>query len=503
MKSNYSKDIYKQLEETLQRLDEAEREHKEDLKKQLQKQAQRYEKQLRSKDEKIAELRGTVEQLTKTVEQLTRTVEAQNEKIDKLLEEVTKLRSKDDNNSSNSSLPPSTDQRKSANTYNGRKNSGKKKGGQKGHAGKTLTRKDIQEKIDSGELEPEIKVIGSGRGEYITKYVLDLRVSTSVVEYRIYRNEDGRYPVPKFLKSDVTYGPQLQSLILALYSEGVVSNKRIRNLIEELSHGKLKIADGTVYNTCRRFSDRIDEEIQIIETELLGSDVLYTDGTVVTMNGHQYNIRNASTKEAVRYMALGKKDLKTLTGTMLADYVGIMVHDHETAMYHFGTKHAECNVHLLRYLNKNKEDSGNDWGEELAKLLLEIKEKRLSGLGAEQIADYETQYDEIIAKGREQNKQTAPKWAKQDENALLNRLEKYRSSYLLFMYDPKAPFDNNLSERDLRKCKNRQKISGGFREQTGADMFCRILSFVETCKKKGKDLFYAIEEILGKDYALA
>ncbi len=46
------------------------------------------------------------------------------------------------------------------------------------------------------------------------------------------------------------------------------------------------------------------------------------------------------------------------------------------------------------------------------------------------------------------------------------------------------PFENNMSERDLRKCKNRQKIAGGFRKNTGNDMYCRIMSVIETLKRK-------------------
>lgn len=42
------------------------------------------------------------------------------------------------------------------------------------------------------------------------------------------------------------------------------------------------------------------------------------------------------------------------------------------------------------------------------------------------------------------------KYAKQEE-ALLNRLEKYRGNHLLFIKRSEVPFDNNISERDLRK----------------------------------------------------
>ena len=54
---------------------------------------------------------------------------------------------------------------------------------------------------------------------------------------------------------------------------------------------------------------------------------------------------------------------------------------------------------------------------------------------------------------------------------------------------------NNLSERDLRKCKNRQKISGGFGLSDGRDMACKILSFFETCKRRSLDLFRAVNSV--------
>ena len=49
-----------------------------------------------------------------------------------------------------------------------------------------------------------------------------------------------------------------------------------------------------------------------------------------------------------------------------------------------------------------------------------------------------------------------------------------------------------LSERDLRKVKNRQKMSGGVRDESGRDMFCSILRFIETCKRCSLPVFQSI-----------
>ena len=122
MAGNYEKSIYNQLVEVMARLDSVEAKNKRE----------------------VSQLHGEIAELKEE----NRVLKKENQL---LRDDNARLKSIINNDSSNRSLPPSTDQKggKPANTYSSRTKSGRKAGGQRGHKGTTLTKADIEEKIRS------------------------------------------------------------------------------------------------------------------------------------------------------------------------------------------------------------------------------------------------------------------------------------------------------------------------------------------------------------------
>lgn len=322
MGGDYQKDLYKHLMEVMAKVDSLESGQKQDKKeiKRLTGEATGLRRENASLREKVSSLEQENAALTERCgrpENKNTLLRNDNERIKRIL----------NNDSSNSSTPPSRDEgTKPANMYNDRKPTSRKPGAQTGHKGSGLSKAAVEEKIHKGSMGH----------------------------------------LPPELKGDVTYGGSIKAVAAFLYSEGVIANDRVCAFINSLSGDSLDISEGSIYNFFRSFSSKCSQAYSAIENDLLNSPEVCTGATTVSTNGKQTYIRNFSTENSVLYCSSEKKDLDTIARfPILYRFTGIFTHDHETALYHFGTGHGECNVHLGRYLCKNTEETSNRWSHDM------------------------------------------------------------------------------------------------------------------------------------------
>ncbi|MDA2987171.1 MAG: transposase [Actinomycetota bacterium] len=121
-------------------------------------------------------------------------------------------------------------------------------------------------------------------------------------------------------------------------------------------------------------------------------------------------------------------------------------------------------------------------------------------LPARRLATFGKRYDTLIGEGNKLNP-PPPRTGNRGRPALgpagslLARLATHRADVLRFATDFRVPFDNNQAERDVRMVKLQQKISGGWRSDTGAEAFLDVRSYLSTARKHGHSAMDVLRDL--------
>jgi transposase len=441
---------------------------------------------------------------------------------------IEKLENKQAKDSHNSSKPPSSDGfKKQHRTNSQRQKTNRKAGGQTGHHGHSLqlvanpdhteTCAIEQQHCDCGRSLRDQQVAG-----YERRQVMDIpEVKLEVTEYQaeIIACACGKRhvaPFPDEVTAPVQYGRRLKSQIIYFMNYQFIPYDRLSELIDDLYGCTISL--GTIYNHNLSCYQKLAGVAEKIKATIITSKVAGFDETGAAVNGQNLWIHSSSTAEYSYYACHEKRGKEAMAAiAILPQFNGIAVHDHWQSYFNFACDHALCNSHHLRELQYITEQYDQAWPVNMKRFLLEIKEtvdmaKSLNCNNLEEsvLEEFEQRYEAILTAGYEANPPPPvehenlsaavaarkPGRRKQSESLnLLDRLRDYSRETLAFMYDFDVPFDNNLSERDIRMMKLRLKISGTFRNKFGADMFCRIRGFISTAKKQGINVLDAIEGV--------
>lgn len=488
MASNYDKHIFRQLEDVLKKCDNLSQEIK-DIKKQHQ--VEIYE--LNKKHEKeISELNNKINSLEKENTELK-------EKVDILEGKAVQK------NSTNSNIPPSKDEYK---IQNHREKSNRKQGGQKGRKGKTLTVEEVETLIQNNKVEVVEEHYGNAKATKTTiKYIMD--VKTKVIIRKIYIHEgikDEEIPEECKNNSTVIYGNDLKALVAIMYGQEVIAFDRMAEFLSILTDNILKVSHGSLVNWIHSISSKCKKSKKKLTRALKKSKQIYTDATITSLKGNNAYERNYSNEIITVFEASRSKRIQEIQRqNILPNFKGYIMHDHETGLYNFGIKshHLECQIHLGRELKYFDEYIKNSWSKELwdfawylNKKRKELLQKNITNFTCKELIEYERRYDEIVQSGIKQNEETPSKYLRDKEKAVLNRLIKYKENYVNFLKDFKLPFDDNLSERDLRATKLKKKVSGCHRSFEGLKDYSNLRTIIGTCIKQGKNYFEFFKNIL-------
>jgi transposase len=423
--------------------------------------------------------------------------------IDELELTIAKLKK----NSTNSSKPPSSDisPPSKKKVFNSRERSDKNSGGQKGHKGETRNKAVVPDKVEY--CEPHIcsncgKILDSIPGKVVnSRQEIDIpEIKTIITEYQQCEKKcncgcrnRGKYP--EFLKATGTIqiGRNLTAFLVYLNQYQHIPYERLKELCEELLN--IEISEGTIDNKLATVAKEGKKYYTTIREAIKKCAWVGSDETGCKVGGEKYwewvwqNLVGSyyAVDQSRGYQAVKSHFGEDFINTLVGDCWGAQ-NNTEAGNYQ------KCHPHLDRDLEFCVEVERSVWAYKMKRFLKKARKARDKiwdkGFDKKIKKKVIAEYDLMLAKLLE------VELKKKEEKRLQKRFRKHQNAIIYALRTKDVPFDNNSSERAIRKTKIKQKVSGGYRSPEGAERHAIILTILETCKKQGMKIFESIKKLV-------
>jgi transposase len=445
-------------------------------------------------------------------------IESLESQIKELSERLQALEARLNQNSRNSSKPPSTDFsiKEKPNPKSRRKKSGKKPGGQEGHSGTTLDMVNNPDEViehslsyceECGYILENVEVEAYEKRQIFDIPPINLIVTEhkSQIKTCPHCGKLNKAVFPESVKYPVQYGPNILASAIYCKNYQFIPYDRICEFFNDVMG--INICSATVIKAERECFKNLEEFEDVIREKLKASSVINCDETGMKVEGKGHWLHVVSNDKYTCYLAHKKRGCEAMDDMgILPEIEGIAVHDGWKPYNNYECDHALCNAHLQRELTGIEENCKQQWAKEMNGLLTEMKmytdecKEQIQELDFERIKALEDRFDAIVIKGIEENppSQNPQRQGKRGANPktkarnLLDRFIEHKEKILRFLTDFRVPFENNQAERDIRMMKLQQKISGTFRTTRGAEAFCRIRAYISTIRKNSLPVFEGI-----------
>lgn len=440
------------------------------------------------------------------------TISSQAELIHELRRKIAELEKRLGKNSSNSSLPPSSDRfvkptKTESPNRKARRALGRKPGKQPGAEGKHLAQVENPDVVIThtpgccddcgGDLA------GSPVEDTEIRQVFDLPdpAPLASTEHRAESRRCRRGTVtkaqfPPEARSYACYGKNIRSAALYLMSYHHQPTERTQIALRDL-YG-VTVSTGFLDQVFTEAAARLGDFMAAVLDALLDADVVHVDETFdfVGTTKIWFHVACSDLYTLLHADVTRGKEGTERTG-LFPDFKGVAVHDRLVQYFGYGkSRHAVCGAHLLRDLASVAVVSSQaSWAAAMTALLIEMKrcgEQVRSGGGHRiddaTLATFFARYDQVVEEAFSVNPE--PKWRarnylEKESFNLAVALRDRKDDILRFASDLRVPFTNNRAETDVRMVKLHSKVSGPFRAMHGAERFATVRSYIQTATKHG------------------
>ena len=409
-------------------------------------------------------------------------------KLQEIIEELTKP----SKTSKNSSKPPSSDNKPN------QKIAEPKWGGKIGHKGFFF------QELDNADTEVNIKTDNCPKcGKDLsnqpildehTHQTIGIEIRRVVTNY----NREEKYcpccqenvisPLPE--KINTHYDESISAFVHYLNAYQHIPHQRIVEFLRDVVN--LSISKGTVNNILQSEIPELEQFIENLIAQIPLSNIIGADETgfrILAKNYWLWVFQNSD----ITYYEFSNRSAKILEKIFGETFAGILVSDFYSSYYKLNCEKQKCNAHLLRDLTYiiEKEPQSAKYISNVIDLLMEAKKLKETVTDysndkyVEQVKVFDNRLEDICAIELEKEHQP-------DAFRIQKRLKRHQDEILTFLKYEDVPFDNNGSERAIRKAVIHRKICQCFRTKSGSEKYAKMASFIETKRKRGKKVYEAI-----------
>ncbi len=296
-------------------------------------------------------------------------------------------------------------------------------------------------------------------------------------------------------------GPRLISYIAVLAGQYHLSVRKIQSLLRD-QYG-MTFSVGAISEAQGRISSMLTPLHQALKQHIQKAPIIHADETTHQRNGES-NTRwlwlmsgGDAVFQNIRYFR-SQDNAKHLLGTATH---GVVVTD-QCASYHWldPTRHQFCLAHVQRNLQEMADYGGGGQtaylGHRLVvqfKTVFRTQHRYESGQIGEQI------WLRRMQRLRRSIKADLSKGAEVPARRYAGRCQhilKYETGLWVFLQHPGTPLTNNEAERSIRGSVLLRKICFGTSSDRGDKFRSRVLSVIETCKKRGQSAIEVLYQIV-------
>jgi transposase len=404
-------------------------------------------------------------------------------------------------NSSNSSQPPSQDQK-----ANRPKDKRKRRHGPPvGHV--KYERKWVAKADHIVDVKPKLCSCCQGDLTKANSTLVGVNQITElpeakaeVIEVRQYavecpecgKKETGEAPAG--LEMERRFGARLEGTVVYYRQEQHMSYKRTQSALRQL-HG-VEISQGGIDRITQRAGKSALEQMDSLQAQIQGSAVVHCDETTSRVDGQTWWQWVFCSTCAVLHVIRFDRSVDVIKTVMNGHEVEVWVSDLYSAQLKALARQRQlCLAHQIRNLQAVIDRYPTAfWPRAMQALFragihLHHQRNDLSpGEYQKEIQRLERICDRLLGRSLQYS----------DEKRLLKRYRKYRQCLFVFLYRTDVPPTNNISERYLRPSVIHRKVIGCFRSDWGANAYAALASVIQTAALKNLSAFEAIQGLFGQ-----